>query len=134
MTTIDPSSLDPDPDPEPERFWHVALVADWQDALRSGRYAASTRGASLAEVGYVHGAFDHQVAAVVERFYADLDEIVLLTIETSRLDAEVRVEPPADGIDELFPHVYGPIPVHAVISARTLAPSELTSGRFREHP
>ena len=41
---------------------------------------------------------------------------VVLTIDTDLLPAPVRLEVP-DGATEAFPHVYGPIPVTAVISA-----------------
>jgi uncharacterized protein (DUF952 family) len=61
---------------------------------------------------------------VAQRFYADVSELVLLTIDPDRLTAPVVDEPPADGIDELFPHVYGPIPVDAVVRAEPWRPDD----------
>ncbi len=48
------------------------------------------------------------------KFYADLETVLLLEIDEAGLD--VRREP-ADG--QLFPHVYGPVPVASV---RRVAP------------
>lgn len=106
-------------------FFHVALPDDWDRALADGEYRMSTRGATVDEVGFVHGAFAEQVGGVVQRFYADLDRVVLLTIDPATLDVPVVIEPPADGIPEHFPHVYGPVPLHAVTRAVHVAVTDL---------
>jgi uncharacterized protein (DUF952 family) len=103
--------------PAPAEIWHLALPADWQAATTLGEYRVSTRGLTLEQQGFIHCSFADQVDGVAQRFYGDLSELVLLRIDTSRLGAPVVVEPPAEGIDELFPHVYGPIPVTAVVAA-----------------
>lgn len=103
---------------------HLALAAEWEAAQAAGVYEISTRGRSLAQEGFVHAAFPHQVDGVARRFYADVTEpLVLLEIDTEVLDAEVVVEPgdPADPTSERFPHVYGPIPVTAVVGSRPFA-------------
>ena len=87
-------------------------------AQAAGEYRVSTRGATLDDVGFVHAAHAHQVAGVAERFYADVtDDLVLLVIDPERLGAPVVEEVP-DGADEGFPHVYGPVPVAAVVDVR----------------
>lgn len=98
------------------QIFHIATAADWADAQRDGVYATSTRGRTLAQEGYIHAAQRDQVQGVFRRWYADAGEpLVLLTIETERLEAEVREEAPDPGRPSLrFPHVYGPIPVGAV--------------------
>ena len=103
------------------RIFHVTELDRWQDAQRAGSYAGSTRGATLAEVGFVHCSFAEQVERVTDFLYgADFaDELVVLEIETDRLEAEVRVEN-LDGGDELFPHIYGPVPVDAVVDVRVI--------------
>ncbi|WP_155374234.1 DUF952 domain-containing protein [Catellatospora vulcania] len=101
-------------------IYHIALPEDWAAAQHAGEYTVSTRGVTLAEEGYIHGGQDlAQVEAVRARIYADLDDLRLLVIDESRLDSPVRLESPP-GTDELYPHVYGPIPVDAVIEVRTL--------------
>lgn len=100
---------------------HLALADDWIEAQRTGRYPWSTRGATFAEVGYVHCSFDHQWRAVRERFYADLpdESLILLTLDEERLGQLVVVER-IDGAPEAFPHIYGELDLDAVIEARNL--------------
>ncbi len=93
---------------------HIAVPADWAQAVDADEYRVSTRGVSLEQEGFIHCSFAGQLEGVANRFYADLTDLVLLHIQPDLLDVEVRVEPPADGVAELFPHVYGPIPTAAV--------------------
>ena len=98
-------------------IFHAALPADWDAAQRAGDYRMSTRGVSLDDEGFIHCSYRHQLEAVVNRFYRDVDQLVLLEIDPALVPAAVVDEPAADGIDELFPHVYGPIPLGAVVAA-----------------
>lgn len=97
-----------------EPIFHLALPDEWAAAVATGSYERSTRGRSLADEGFVHASFRHQLAGVANGFYADLDELVLLEIDPAALGAEVRLEPIPSGAE--FPHVYGPIPLAAVAS------------------
>jgi uncharacterized protein (DUF952 family) len=99
-------------------LFHIALPADWEDALATGTYAMSTRGVTLADEGFIHCSRAHQIDATANRFYADLPELVLLTIDEAALDPPV-VDEDLYGTGESFPHVYGPIPVSAIVDART---------------
>lgn len=101
---------------ESDELLHLALPDDWTAARETGEYRMSTRGRTLEQVGFIHCSRPDQLEGVANRFYADLGEVVILQIDPELLDAEVRLEPPADGIDELFPHVYGPIPTSAVVA------------------
>jgi uncharacterized protein (DUF952 family) len=102
-------------------LYHIALPADWERALRSGMYTTSTRGVTLDEEGFIHCSRRHQIEAVAARFYADVAELVLLTIDEAALDVPVTDED-LYGAGERFPHVYGPIPVAAVLDARPWHP------------
>ena len=98
----------------PRRLFHIALREDWDRARRAGEYRVSTIGRSLEEEGFIHASFAQQVAATADRFYAGVEApLVLLVVDRGRLGSSVVVEP-APGTDEVFPHVYGPIPVAAV--------------------
>ncbi len=105
-------------------LYHLTSVSDWASAQGSGRYTVSTRGRSLAQEGYIHCSFAEQVAATAARFYGDLDEVVLLSIDESALSSPVVVEDLVGG-GERFPHVYGPIEVGAVVEARTVDPNAI---------
>jgi uncharacterized protein (DUF952 family) len=100
-------------------IFHIALRADW-DAARAagGPYEISTRGRTLHDVGFLHACLTIDQAGRVHRsFYADADDLVLLVIDIDRLDAPVRHEE-ADG--DIFPHIYGPLPLDAVIDVLPL--------------
>jgi len=97
------------------RVFHVALPGDWKAAQRAGQYTVSTRGRSLAEEGFIHCSFADQVEGIANRYYSDLDELVLLTVDPSLLSSELVVEEPFPGAPERYPHVYTPIPVSAVV-------------------
>jgi uncharacterized protein (DUF952 family) len=95
------------------RLFHLTQASAWEGARTTGRYEVSTRGISLAEQGFIHCSLPHQVAAVAEALFADLDDLVLLVIDDERLDVAVRYESATAG-GERFPHIYGPVPITAV--------------------
>ena len=106
-----------------ERLFHLALRRDWEEARQSeaGMYRVSTRGRTLAEEGFLHASFEHQWQGVRDAYYADVTEpLVLLEVDPALLDVPVVEEVPAGG-DEAFPHVYGPLPVAAVVAVRELS-------------
>jgi len=103
----------------PRRLYHLALRGEWREAQRAGAYRRSTRGQSLEAVGFVHLCYAHQLPATYGRFYADLPagEVLLLSIDPERLaQSGLMVRPEAaPGSGELFPHLYGPLPLAAVV-------------------
>jgi glutathione S-transferase len=102
-----------------ETIFHIAMPDDWDAARRAGEYTMSSRGRHLDDEGFIHASTRAQTEATANRFYADVDELVLLTIDPSRTGVELRWEPPTPGVDELFPHLYGPLPVAAVRAHHT---------------
>ena len=117
----------------PSWLYHLALSDAWQRAQREGTYTHSTRGQSLAEVGFIHLSQAHQVEATARRFYNDLPagSLTLLCIDPKQLQQqglEVRLESPDprvhhDGPGERFPHLYGALPVEAVVHSETFVNS-----------
>lgn len=107
-----------------DRIFHIATVADWEGALAAGEYRVSTRDRLLADVAFIHCSHRHQVEGVARAFYGGAGALVLLEIDLSRLEAEVREE--SAGGSETFPHVYGAIPVDAVVA---VDPLEIPPGR-----
>ena len=101
-------------------IYHAALPADWLAAQAVGSYRISTRGRSLDDEGFIHASHAGQVERVANAYYTDVDELTLLAIDPEALGAPVIDESPTgDPDDERFPHIYGPIPVDAVVSATT---------------
>ena len=112
-------------------IYHLAEQAHWQQALRDGSYVRSTRGRSLAEEGFIHASRADQWEDVRARYYSDIEgPLVLLEVDTDLLDVRWVEEPPAPGVAETYPHVYGPIPTAAVVGVRGLSwlPPEVRRG------
>ncbi len=97
-------------------IYHAALPADWLAAAAVGVYTVSTRGVTLEHEGFIHCSYRHQVEGVANMFYADLDELTLLTIDAARLASPVVDELPAPDAPQAFTHIYGPIPIEAVVA------------------
>ena len=59
---------------------HLAEVAHWDEALRTGEYRWSTLGRTLEEEGFIHCSTPEQVPGVLARYYASYaGDLVLLT-------------------------------------------------------
>jgi uncharacterized protein (DUF952 family) len=106
-------------------IFHIATTAAWNDAQRSGAYTAD----SLATEGYIHCSGPGQVVAVANRLFHGRSDLVLLQIDVARLDAPVRYENLEGGI-EPFPHVYGPLPLSAVVRSAAFTPD--ATGAFSD--
>jgi glutathione S-transferase len=111
-------------------IFHIATTSDWQAAQDSGDYRVSTRGRTLADEGFIHAARREQVLSVAEAFYADAGPLLLLSIDPARLSSPVRDDEVAPGI--VFPHIYGPIELEAVVAVTPLERG--TDGRFALPP
>jgi len=100
-------------------IFHVAIESVWEAADPDGSYTWSTRGRTLADVGYIHCSFEHQVEPVAEAVYGDCEDLVVLTIDPSAVGAPIKVEN-LEGGAERFPHIYGPLPTAAVRKVQRL--------------
>ena len=106
----------------PVLLYHLAFDADWDPAVTVGTYRVSGRGMTLESEGFLHFSYADQVAGVAQRFWRNPEsEVVLLTVDPELLDLPVIAENTSGGT-ELFPHLYGPLPVAAVI---TVTPIEV---------
>jgi len=101
---------------------HIALASDWEQAWAAGEYRVSTVGRTLDEEGFIHASLPEQVAATAGRYYAGLGvPLVVLVLDSDRLEAAgvpVRLE---DAGGELFPHLYAALPVDLVDEVRPAA-------------
>ncbi len=99
-----------------DNIFHCALVSDWLAARDTGQYTMSSRGRTLDQEGFVHASYAHQILGVLQRFYqAEHADLCLLTIDPTLVGVEVTAEG-TSGADELFPHIYGAVPVTAVVA------------------
>ncbi|MEO9328647.1 DUF952 domain-containing protein [Gordonia aurantiaca] len=99
---------------------HLITADDWA----ANREQTHLRPPSLDECGFVHLSTPEQVHLPANRLFAGRCDLLLLICDPDRLGAEIRWEPgvPTDPASMLFPHLYGPLPVDAVIEVREYPP------------
>ena len=96
-------------------IYHLALRQAWDAAREEGEsYRRSTIDRSLDEEGFIHCSFADQVQGVADGFYRGRTDVLLLTIDPSKVPAEIRIE-------NRFPHIYGPLPIEAVVGVEPVA-------------
>jgi uncharacterized protein (DUF952 family) len=93
---------------------HITHSNEWESAKILGTYRSDT----LASEGFIHCSSLAQVIGSANRFFKDRKDLVILSIDSDRLHAEIRHE----GADEnnLFPHIYGELNIDAVIQVTDL--------------
>jgi uncharacterized protein (DUF952 family) len=105
---------------------HIAPRPDWAAAQQAGEY----RAASLATEGFIHCSTAAQVTRVANAFYTWQANLVLLCIDSERVQPPVKFEPPVHPKsgqpqtqpEDLFPHVYGPLNLDAVVEVVDFPP------------
>jgi len=114
--------------PNPDFLLHLCGRRDWEDARAVGELCPE----SLAEVGFIHLSAPYQVHLPANRLFAGRTDLVLLHVDPRGLGSPVRWEPgvATDPESMLFPHLYGPLPVDAVIDVTPYPPGP--DGRFPE--
>jgi len=98
------------------RIYKLLGRDEWAAAQAAGVFQGS--GVDLAD-GYIHFSAADQAEETARKYFAGRNDLMLLTVDADRFGAEMRWEPSRGGA--LFPHLYAPLPVEAVIEARALA-------------
>ncbi len=89
-------------------IYHLVLPEIWE-AFESDLYVAD----SLFTEGFIHCSFEPQLDGVIERYYSDVDRVIILEIDTDLLMSRTINEVSTG--NEIFPHVYGPINRKAIV-------------------
>jgi len=91
-------------------IFKILRPGEWQEA----EHADTFGGAPIDhEDGYIHLSSDTQVAETAARYFADETIIHVLAVDPERLPkGELKWEPSRGG--DLFPHLYGRLPLAAV--------------------
>lgn len=76
----------------------------------------------MATEGFIHCSTGEQLPGVARTFYAGREDLILLTIDPELLGEGRLVYEDLYDHGDLFPHIYGPLPVRAVISTGTYQP------------
>jgi uncharacterized protein (DUF952 family) len=99
----------------PELVYKVLSEAAFEQAKAAGRFAGS---ADDVRDGFIHLSAAHQLAGTLAAHFAGQDRLVLLALDAGRLGPGLKWEPSRGGA--LFPHLYAPLDLAAVISVEPL--------------
>jgi uncharacterized protein (DUF952 family) len=103
---------------------HLTSNDAWLAAVKKGAYYAD----SLSTQGFIHCSKLSQIVGVANSFYRGQQGLVLLVVDPSKLNVELKWEPPAEPepdharAGDLFPHVYGPLNLDAVVNVLPFEP------------
>ncbi|TAG88774.1 MAG: DUF952 domain-containing protein [Oscillatoriales cyanobacterium] len=89
-------------------IFHIAKSQQWEEAKQLKSY----RGDTLESEGFIHCSTLPQIVRTSNKFFAGQTGLLLLWIDSGKVQAEVKYEPAA-GDD--YPHIYGPLNVDAVL-------------------
>jgi uncharacterized protein (DUF952 family) len=108
----------------PHVLVHLCGVDEWCRARSRGGIRPAMSGSDV-KAQFIHLSRPDQVHLPANRLYRGRDDLVLLHIDPTLLDSPVRWEPgvPTDPESMLFPHLYGPLPVRAVIRVTAYLPA-----------
>jgi uncharacterized protein (DUF952 family) len=96
--------------------YKVLLPAEWAALQRDGRFAGAP--VDLAD-GYIHMSTAAQLDETLRKHFAGIDELYIAAVDLTALGPLVRWEPSRGGA--LFPHLYGTLPLDAVVTHGPLA-------------
>jgi uncharacterized protein (DUF952 family)/ribosomal protein S18 acetylase RimI-like enzyme len=112
-----------------DHIFHITSRTIWAAAQVQGFY---TTGDGLEKDRFIHCSKFDQVLRVANNFFRGQRGLVLLAIDPARLTSELRWEPGVDTNTELFPHIYGPINLDAVVEVLDFEPG--ADGTFTRLP
>jgi uncharacterized protein (DUF952 family) len=90
-------------------IYKICPEALWREAEKAGRFDGAP--IDLAD-GYIHFSTGAQVRETAARHFAGQGDLLLLAVDAGALGVDLRWEPSRGG--DLFPHLYGALPLAAV--------------------
>ena len=99
-----------------EPIYKVVTEAAFEASWRQGQFDGS---ADDLRDGFVHFSAAHQLAGTLAKFFARQEGLVLLAVDPARLGPDLKWETSRGGA--LFPHLYAPFDLAAVLWAEPLA-------------
>ncbi len=96
-------------------IYKICTRVVWEAIRRSSEWIGS---ADDLRDGFLHFSAEHQLAGTVQKHFSGQPDLVALSIDPQRLGDNLRWEASRGG--DLFPHLYGPLPLSAVVNVREL--------------
>jgi len=97
------------------RIYKILGAEEWRAAEAAGVFGGS---AVDSADGYIHFSDASQAAETAAKWFVGRSDLVLLALEAADLGDSLKWEPSRGG--QLFPHLYGPLPLTSVLWAKPL--------------
>jgi uncharacterized protein (DUF952 family) len=95
--------------------YKIVATEEWAKAQAAGVFA----GAAIDRAdGFIHFSTAEQAPETAAKWFAGRDDLTLAAIDADALGDDLRWEPSRGGT--LFPHLYGALPMSAVVWSRPL--------------
>ena len=104
------------------QIYHVVIREEWEAAAGQSFFEAK----SLSSEGFIHCSYADQLESVLERYFADAGEVVILYLDANQLTSPLVSEPSTNG--EAYPHIYGPINKDAIVTVEKRVIAERAGG------
>jgi uncharacterized protein (DUF952 family) len=98
-----------------EPIYHICRADEWLDAQSIGSYGGSSQDKAD---GFIHFSARTQVVDSAAKHRAGQDGLILLEVDQVKLGAALKWELSRNDIE--FPHLYGDLPVGAVLRSFAL--------------
>ena len=108
-------------------IFKILAETEWNEARSRGAYLGSD---ADKRDGFIHFSGEDQVEATAIKWFAGQRGLVLVAVDETALGQDLRWEASRGGA--LFPHLYGSLPVSAVVWERPLPLDD--KGRFQFGP
>ncbi|MBE9097467.1 DUF952 domain-containing protein [Tychonema sp. LEGE 07203] len=102
-------------------IFHITQSQQWEAAKQLKSY----RGDTLDTEGFIHCSTLPQVTRTANKFFSGKTGLLLLWVDSDKVQSEIKYE---EAAGELFPHIYGPLNVDAVVKVIELAAGK--DGKF----
>lgn len=97
---------------------HIISDQEWAAAQQAGDYQPP----SLQAEGFIHCSTVEQVATTANRYYIGRKDLHILVIDPDLIDAPLKFED-TSGRGEVFPHIYGPLNLNAIVAIVPFRPT-----------
>ena len=96
-------------------IYHITKKQTWNEAKAKNIYDYCT----LKTSGFIHASTKEQYQNIVDTKFTEEKDLILLKIDPTKVSEKIVYEN-LEGGSELYPHIYGPLKIDAVIEVLKL--------------
>lgn len=90
-------------------IYHIISEDEWEGVSKKESYTPD----SLSSEGFIHFSFSDQVNEVIKRYYKEVEDLLLLKVEISKIKSNLKIE--TIGNFGSYPHLYSGLKLENVV-------------------